>query len=238
MAKLRLISAHGETVLEWNPGQAAAGEAAAQTALCQAERLFLTASARGATAFQVVDGQPLAPLVGFDPQLVETILVPRIAGGAISPHDLNLMTQAGMTRLEDELERLRTVERDELAGRLREARESPGDQSDNLELLEAQRDYSLLEARIADLEFALAQAQVVQAPTGDHAEVGSVVHVSDEDGEEEAYTLVGPAEADPRRGLISIASPVGHALFGTQAGDETVVETPNGSRRLKVIRIS
>lgn len=238
MAKLRLISARGETVVEWNPGQAAAGQVTARQALGEAEHLFLAASARGATAFQLVDGQPRARLDRFDPRLPDTILVPRMAGGAISHHDLNLMTQAGMTRLEDELERLRTVERDELAGRLREARESPGDQSDNLELLEAQRDYSLLEARIADLEYALAQAQVVKAPTGDRAEVGSVVQVHDEDGEEESYTLVGPAEADPRRGLISIASPVGQALFGSHAGYETVVETPNGARRLKVIKIS
>ena len=238
MAKLRLISARGETVVEWNPGYAAAGQVAARQAQAEAERLFLTARARGATAFQLVAGQPPAGLDRFDPRIPETVLVPRIAGGAVSHHDLNLMTQAGMTRLEDELERLRTVERDELAARLREARESPGDQSDNLELLEAQRDYSLLEARIADLEFALAQAQVVKAPTGDRAEVGSVVQVNDEDGEEESYTLVGPAEADPRRGLISIASPVGNALFGSRAGDETIVETPNGARRLKVIKIN
>ena len=143
-----------------------------------------------------------------------------------------------MTRLEDELERLRTVERDELAGRLREARESPGDQSDNLELLEAQRRLFAARCRIADLEYALAQAQVVKAPTGDQAEVGSVVQVHDEEGEEESYTLVGPARRIPRRGLISIASPVGNALFGSRAGDETVVETPNGARRLKVIKIN
>jgi transcription elongation factor GreA len=237
MAKLRIISARGSTVVEWNPNQAAAGQAAAREAVHRAERLFLTASARGSTAFQLVEGQPPSRLERFDPAIAETVLVPRMAGGAITHHDLNLMTQAGMDRLEDELERLRTVERTQLAGRLREARESPGDQSDNLELLEAQRDYSLLEARIADLEYALAQAQVVQAPSGDQAEVGSMVTVRDEDGEEEAYTLVGPAEADPRHSLISIASPVGRALLGSRAGDETVVETPNGSRRLQVVKV-
>src|SRR5205823_3234957 len=157
----------------------------------------------------------------FDPKADEVVIVPRIAGGAISHGDRTLMTAAGMARLEDELERLRTVDRAELAVRLRDARESPGDQSDNLELLEAQHDYSLLEARIADLEYALAQAKVVEAPSGDSAEIGSVIRVRDEDGEEESYTLVGPAEADPRHSLISIASPVGRALLGTRAGDET-----------------
>jgi len=148
------------------------------------------------------------------------------------------MTQAGMTRLQEELNRLRTVERVELAERLQQARESPGDLSDNLELLEAQHDYSLLEARIADLERSLAQARVVEAPNGDSAEIGSRVVVRDDEAEEECYTLVGPAEADPRRGLISIASPVGSALLGARRGDEAIVETPAGPRRIQVLKVS
>jgi transcription elongation factor GreA len=161
-----------------------------------------------------------------------------MASSAISAPDSSLMTRAGMTRLQEELDRLRTVERAELAERLHQARESPGDLSDNLELLEAQRDYSLLEARIADLESSLAQARVVEAPHGDSAEIGSTVVVRDDEGEEESYALVGPAEADPRRGLISIASPVGSALLGARRGDEAIVETPAGPRRIQVLKVS
>lgn len=165
-------------------------------------------------------------------------MVPRLAGGAISPDQTSLMTRAGMARLEEELHRLRTTQRQEVAGRLKNAREDPGDQSDNLELLEAQRELALLEARISELEYALAQAQIVEEHHGDQAELGAQVVVRDEDGEEETYTLVGPAEADPRNGLISIASPVGRALLGTRAGDEAVVETPIGSRRIQVLRVA
>ncbi len=220
-------------MVEWHLGQ---GDARA--AVAEAQRIFEEARARGATAFKVEAGQPAQRLDRFDPRAEEVVVVPRVAGGAVSPTDKSAMTAAGMARLEEELKRLRTVERSELAVRLRDARESPGDQSDNLELLEAQHDYSLLEARIADLEYALAQAQVVESRHGDSAEIGSVVLVRDDDGEEESYTLVGPAEADPRHGLISIASPVGSALLGSRAGDEPVVNTPVGPRRLQVLKVA
>jgi transcription elongation factor GreA len=237
MAKLRILSARGDTVVEWSPSQAAAGEREAQAALREAERIFEEARGRGATAFKVAPGQPAERLDRFDPRADEVVIVPRVAGGAITD-DRTLMTRAGVTRLEEELDRLRTVQRADMAARLRDARESPGDQSDNLELLEAQRDLSLLESRIADLEYALAQARVVEITHGDRAEIGSVVQVRDDEGEEETFTLVGPAEADPRSGMISIVSPVGKALLGTKAGDETEVETPSGSRRLKVLNVA
>lgn len=165
-------------------------------------------------------------------------MVTRLVGGAVSPDDRTLMTAAGMARLEEELVRLRTVQRAEVAARLRSARETPGDQSDNLELLEAQHELGMLEARIADLEHALAQAQVVEASHGDSAAIGSIVVVRDDDGEQESYTLVGPAEGDPRQGLISIASPVGRALLGARAGDRAVVDTPAGERLLQVLKVA
>ena len=238
MAKLRILSARGDTVVEWNPLQAEAGNSDARSAVREAERIFKEARGRGATAFRVEPGRPAERVDRFDPRAEEVVIVPRVAGGAISPMDRSVMTPAGMARLEQELERLRSTERAELAERLRQAREMPGDQSDNLELLEAQHDYSLLEARIADLEYALAQATVVDTQHGESAEVGSVVRIRDEEGEEESYTLVGPAEADPRHGLISIASPVGAALLEARAGDEAVVETPAGHRRIQVLEVN
>jgi transcription elongation factor GreA len=236
MAKLRLLCSQGDRVVEWDPRQAEAGERAARAAVEEAERIFETARRGGATAFKVEPGRPAERLERFDPRVDELVIVPRVAGGAISPGDRTVMTRAGAARLEEELARLRTVDRAELAARLSDARESPGDQSDNLELLEAQHDLSILEARIAELEYALAQAKVVEAPSGDSAEVGSVVMVRDDEGEEESYTLVGPAEAKPREGLNSIASPVGRALLGARVGDEALVETPAGVRRLTVLK--
>ena len=238
MARLRILAARGDTVVEWNPTEAEAGDREARAALREAERIFEEARSRGATAFKVGQGTPAERVDRFDPQADEVVIVPRVAGGTISPDDKKVMTRAGVARLEEELERLRTVERAEVAVRLRDARESPGDQSDNLELLEAQRDYAILESRIADLELALAQATVVDAPHSDAADIGSLVTVRDDENEEDTYTLVGPAAADPRQGLISIASPVGRALLGTKAGDKAVVETPSGSRHLQVIKVA
>ena len=238
MAKLRILSARGDTVVEWNPTEAEAGDREARAALREAERIFEEARGRGATAFKVEQGKRAERLDRFDPRADEVVIVPRVAGGTISPDEKTMMTRAGLARLEEELERLRTVDRTEVAERLREARESPGDQSDNLELLEAQREYSMLEARISELEYSLAQARVVDEKHGDEAEIGSVVSVRDEEGEEESYTLVGPAEADPRQGFISIASPVGRALLGTKAGDEATVETPSGPRRIQVLKVA
>jgi transcription elongation factor GreA len=238
MARLRILCARGDTTVEWNHSEAEAGDREAQAALREAERIFDQARSRGATAFKVAEGRPAERLDRFDPRADEVVVVPRVAGGSILPTDKTVMTREGMARLEEELERLRTTVRADLAARLREARESPGDQSDNLELLEAQQDYAMLEARIAELEYSLAQAQVVEVQHGDQAEIGSLVEVQDEDGEVEQYTLVGPAEADPRKGLISIASPVGRALLGKRAGDEADVETPAGARRIQILKVA
>ena len=230
MAELHILSATGSTVVHWEPRRGAD--------VRQAQLAFEAGLRQGAVAYRCEQGRPLAPLDRFDPTASEIVLAPRLAGGSVSSDGRSLMTRAGMARLEEEVDRLRTVQRAALARRLQEAREHPGDQSDNLELLEAQQDLALLEARIAELEYALAQAQVAEERHGDSVEIGSVVVVRDEDGEEESYTLVGPAEADPRRGMISTASPVGRALLGARAGDRAVVETPAGARKLEVLKVA
>jgi transcription elongation factor GreA len=148
------------------------------------------------------------------------------------------LTPEGFARLEDELKHLRGPVSHELAERMRAARETPGDQSDNLELLEAQQELAQLEWRIQSLERALAEARIVEAPTGDEAAIGSRVLVQDDEGETEDYVLVGPAEASPREGRVSITSPVGRALLGARKGDAVIVETPVGPRGLVVQAVS
>lgn len=147
------------------------------------------------------------------------------------------ITRDGLTRLEKDLERLRLVERPELAARLQSARETPGDPGDNLEFLEAQQDLAMLEGRIAELERAIASAWVQEAPSDGTIGVGSQIVVRDDEGEEDTYTLVGSAEANPRAGLISVESPVGRALLHTQKGDKVEVETPSGSRTIEVLNV-
>src|SRR5919197_4878299 len=103
MAKLRILSARGDTVVEWNPGLAEAGQSDALLAVAEAERIFEEARRRGATAFKVEPGRPAERVDRFDPRAEEVVIVPRVAGGAISPMDRTVMTPAGMARLEQEL---------------------------------------------------------------------------------------------------------------------------------------
>ena len=132
----------------------------------EAEHIFESARDRGATAFRWRSGKPAERVDRFDPRADEVVIVPRVAGGAISNDQ----------HADDAGERLPSkrswcvcgrTSASEVAARLGQARESPGDQSDNLELLEAQHDLSMLEARIAELEYALAQAKVVEVHHGD-----------------------------------------------------------------------
>ena len=95
----------------------------------------------------------------------------------------------------------------------------------------------MLEGRIAELEVAIANAWVQEAPSDGTIGVGSKIVVRDSDGEEDHYTLVGSAEANPRGGLISVESPVGQALLRAQKGDKVQVETPSGHREIEVLEV-
>jgi transcription elongation factor GreA len=153
------------------------------------------------------------------------------------PKDV-ILTPEGLTKLKDELEYLSNDKRREVAERIKEAREF-GDISENSEYDDAKNEQAMLEARIAALEEKLRSAQVIDAGelSTDIVHVGSVVHVKDEDGKSQKYTIVGSAEANPREYKLSNESPVGKALVGRKRGDEVVVQTPRGERRLKITKI-
>jgi transcription elongation factor GreA len=149
-----------------------------------------------------------------------------------------VMTLAGYARLTAELDELRRVRRPEAVERLHVAREAGGWNSP--EYLTARDELAFLDGRIGTLERLLAQADVaepVRAGRPQRVRVGTTATIRDQGGEEERYILVGPAEADPRRGLISDQSPVGRAILGRGVGDTVVVQTPGGTRRLTIVRI-
>jgi transcription elongation factor GreA len=97
----------------------------------------------------------------------------------------------------------------------------------------------MLEARIAALEDKLRSATVVDSSElgTDLVRVGSVVHVKDEAGKSNKYTIVGSAEARPGEMRLSNESPVGKALLGRKRGEEVVFATPRGERKLKITKI-
>jgi transcription elongation factor GreA len=77
---------------------------------------------------------------------------------------------------------------------------------------------------------------IEEAASGGVVSVGSVVEVKDEFGKQ-VFTIVGPAEADPSEGRISMESPVGKALLGHKSGDQIEVQSPGGNRNLKITKV-
>ena len=147
------------------------------------------------------------------------------------------LTAEGYRKLEEELEYLRTVKREEVARRLHEALAEGGELIENAEYEAAKNEQAFVEGRIQELEYLLSNARVVENPPTDHVDVGSKVTVAYEDGSEETYTVVGAAEASPREGLISNESPLGQALIGRRAGDEVEVAAPSGTFRVKIVKV-
>ena len=151
----------------------------------------------------------------------------------------NLLTYAGLKKLEDELHDLKVVRRKEVAGKIKEAREQ-GDLSENAEYDAAKDEQRDIEARIEQIEKILKNAEVVVEDEVDldKISVGCVVKVLDvEFDEEEEFKLVGSSEANSLNGKISNESPVGKALIGARVGDTIQVETQAGTIEYKVLEI-
>ena len=151
----------------------------------------------------------------------------------------NLMTYAGLKKLEDELHELKVVRRKEVAEKIKEAREQ-GDLSENAEYDAAKDEQRDIEARIEELEAILKNAEVVVEDEADTEKinVGCKVLVYDEEFEEEVeFKIVGSTEANSLHGKISNESPLGKALIGAKVGDEISVEAPAGMMNYKILKI-
>lgn len=147
------------------------------------------------------------------------------------------LTLEGKRKLEEELEYLTTVRRKEVAAEIQSAKEE-GDISENSAYDEAKLAQSFLEGRIQTIEVQLRDAVLIENNgDSDRVDVGSVVTVAEEGGEEETYHIVGSAEADPLDGKISNESPIGKALLGAKKGDIVRAETPTGTIPFKVVKI-
>ncbi|MCY0881627.1 MAG: transcription elongation factor GreA [Firmicutes bacterium] len=151
-----------------------------------------------------------------------------------------LMSPEGLKKLEEELEYLKSIKRHEVAERIKTALEF-GDISENSEYEDAKNEQAFIEGRIQTVEQMLRKVKVVDSKTQDPSivHIGSHVVVKEESEEDqEEYVIVGVAEADPMKNRISIESPVGRALLGTQAGHVVEVDAPVGKLHLKVISVS
>lgn len=151
-----------------------------------------------------------------------------------------LLTPAGLAKLEQELDHLKTVRRREVAARIKQALEF-GDISENSEYDDAKNEQAFIEGRIIKLEKMLRSSRVIDEDdieTGVVA-VGTKVKIKDlEYGDVFEYTLVGSAEADPNENMISNESPVGQALLGKEVGSIVEVNVPAGVVRYEVLEVS
>ena len=150
------------------------------------------------------------------------------------------MTLAGETALRQELDRLRKVERPRIVEAIAEAR-AHGDLKENAEYHAAREQQSFAEGRIMEIEGKLGNAQVIDVTT--IARTGKVIFGTTIDllnlatDETVTYRIVGEDEADVKRNLISVGSPIARALIGKQEGDTVVVKAPGGDIEYEIDRV-
>lgn len=149
------------------------------------------------------------------------------------------MTLAGKEKLEQELETLKTVKRAEVVERIKIAR-SFGDLSENSEYDAAKDEQAFVEGRITTLENMIRNAEIITESNeaSDTVTLGkSVTFLELPAGDEETYTIVGSAEADPFEGKISNDSPIARSLLGKTVGEEVTVSTPGGDMQVRIIAV-
>ena len=149
----------------------------------------------------------------------------------------NLLTRAGLNKLESELHNLKVNKRQEIAEKIKEAREQ-GDLSENAEYDAAKDEQREIEERIVAIESLLKNAEVVDAAEEGTINIGCKVKLFDKEFDEEVeYMIVGSTEANSLQGKISNESPVGMALLRHRVGDEVTVETQAGVLEYKVLSV-
>ena len=149
------------------------------------------------------------------------------------------MTKEGKQKLENELEQLKSVKRKEVVERIKIAR-SFGDLSENSEYDSAKEEQAFVEGRITTIENMIRNAKIIEDNELDADVVSlgkSVTFIELPNGDEETYSIVGSAEADPFEGKISNDSPIARSLIGKRIGDEVTVQTPGGEMNVRITSI-
>lgn len=150
----------------------------------------------------------------------------------------SFLTRQGFEKLQNELDHLRKVKRQEVADRLHEAMEG-GELIEDAEYEAAKNEQAFVEGRIAELEMLLANARVIDENSKREViQIGAHVTIQEEGYDPENYIIVGPAEADPRNGRVSNESPLGKALMDHRAGETVQVNAPDGSFSVNILKVS
>src|SRR5579863_5059341 len=150
------------------------------------------------------------------------------------------MTAVGFKRLEEELKRLKSVDRPAIIRAIAEARDH-GDIAENAEYHSARERQSFIEGRVMELEDKIARAEVIDVSklSGKVIKFGATVTLEDEETEEKTvYQIVGEDEADISKGRLSVTSPLARALIGKGVGESVEVSTPRGSKAYEVVKVA
>jgi transcription elongation factor GreA len=151
------------------------------------------------------------------------------------------ITQQGAARLQVELDNLKRVSRPQVIAAIAEAR-AHGDLKENAEYHAAREQQGFIEGRIQALEAALSFAEIIDVSklaAGSRIVFGATVELSDHrSGDEVRYQIVGELEADIKKGMISISSPVARALIGKHEGDLVEIQAPGGARTFEIVGVA
>jgi transcription elongation factor GreA len=151
------------------------------------------------------------------------------------------MTLDGFNRLQEELKRLKTIERPAIIKQIAEARDH-GDLSENAEYHAARERQGFIEGRIMELEDKISRGEVIDVKklSGKVIKFGATVTLADEDtDEEQVFQIVGEDEADVSKGRLSVTSPLARALIGKGKGDSVEVSTPRGGgKTYEVVKVA
>jgi transcription elongation factor GreA len=150
----------------------------------------------------------------------------------------NIFTKEGYEKLKDELERLKTVVRLEIANKLNEATEF-GDLSENAAYKVAMEARDMNENKIAELEEILANAKVVKstASTTGRISMGSKVKLESVSGQVLEFEIVGTGETDIVNKKFNIGSPLATSVLGKKKGEMVKVKLPAGEVEYKVVEV-
>jgi len=149
------------------------------------------------------------------------------------------MTLRGKQMLQEKLKHLKEIDRPAIVKEIEIAR-AHGDLSENAEYQYAKDQQGIIETQIRDLEGKLSQSEVIDPSRlgGDRVVFGATVSIFDVETEkEESYQIVGADESDYENGLLSVDSAMARAMLGKSEGDEFVVRTSKGPRRMEVVRV-
>ncbi len=155
-------------------------------------------------------------------------------------NQVKYFTKEGLEKLQEELERLKSVDRPAISQQIAEAREK-GDLSENAEYDAAKNEQGMLELRISKLEETLSQARIIDESQLDANKVSILSKVELKNLKNNAvvsYTLVPENEANIKAGKISVSSPIARGLLGKEAGETVEIQVPAGLMTFKILSIA